>query len=223
MLFSMGTLNYQDPRDSRRERKGLLREWFGPSKDEVWKQLADGIGANFVNKTFWKGSKVVAQVAPWEFTLDTYDVPAGEATQTNTRMRAPFVNADGFYFKIYRASIFTNLGKAFGMQDVTIGAADFDEAFVVQSNDETKVRRFLAKPKLRELLMAQPRISIRVKDDEGVFRKVFPDHVDELYFDVSGIVKDIECLENLFHLFAEMLDGLCEIGSAYRDDPGVRL
>jgi hypothetical protein len=106
---------------------------------------------------------------------------------------------------------------------VTIGLADFDEAFVVQSNDETKVRRFLAKPKLRELLMAQPRISIRVKDDEGVFRKVFPDHVDELYFEVCGVAKDIEYLESLFQLFAEMLDGLCEIGSAYRDDPGVRL
>jgi hypothetical protein len=219
----MGTLNYQSPDDARRERKGLLRQWFGPCKDEVWKQLADGIGASFVDRTFWNGSKVVAKAPPWEITLDTYDVSNGETTDTHTRVRAPFVNADGFYFKVYRASLFTNLGKALGMQDVTIGFGDFDEAFVIQTNDESKARRLLAKPRLRELMMSQPRLSICVKDEEGMFRKQFPEHVDELYFDVNGIVKDIDRLEKLFELFAETLDGLCEIGSAYRNDPGVKL
>src|SRR5690242_10323135 len=101
MISRMGTINYQSSDDSRRERKGLLRQWFGPSKDEVWKQLADGIGADFVDRTFWKGSKVVAKVPPWEITLDTFDVGDDHSSSTYTRMRAPFVNADGFYFKIY--------------------------------------------------------------------------------------------------------------------------
>jgi hypothetical protein len=40
---------------------------------------------------------------------------------------------------------------------------------------------------------------------------------------VGGVLKDPERLENALHRFAEVLDGLCEIGSAYRDDPDVRL
>jgi hypothetical protein len=223
MIHRMGTINYQRPDDARRERKGLLREWFGPSKDEVWKQLADGIGAQFVDRTFWKGSKVVAKAPPWEITLDTYDASTSDSSYTYTRMRAPFVNADGFYFKIYRPSIFSNLGKALGMQDVSIGDAAFDDAFIIQTNDERKVRQLLANSRLRALLMAQPRLSVRIKNDDGIFRKVFPEQVDELYFEVAEVVKDFDRLESLFELFAELLDGLCAIGSAYRDDPGVTL
>jgi hypothetical protein len=51
----------------------------------------------------------------------------------------------------------------------------------------------------------------------------FPAGVDEVHFQVPGVIKDIERLENLFYPFTELLDGLCEIGSAYRDDPGVTL
>ena len=39
--------------------------WFGPSKDEVWRQLSQEIGAEFVEGGFWKGSKVQAHVGPW--------------------------------------------------------------------------------------------------------------------------------------------------------------
>ena len=48
--------------------------WFGPSKDEVWRQLCNEIGAEFVEGGFWKGSKVQAHVGPWTVTLDTYTV-----------------------------------------------------------------------------------------------------------------------------------------------------
>ena len=32
--------------------------WFGPSKDEVWRQLSQELGAEFVDGGFWKGNKV---------------------------------------------------------------------------------------------------------------------------------------------------------------------
>ena len=46
--------------------------WFGPSKDEVWRQLSQEIGAEFVEGGFWAstGSKVQAHVGPWIVTLD---------------------------------------------------------------------------------------------------------------------------------------------------------
>ena len=48
--------------------------WFGPSKDEVWRQLSQEIGAEFVEGGFWKGNKVQVHVKPWTITLDTYTV-----------------------------------------------------------------------------------------------------------------------------------------------------
>jgi hypothetical protein len=47
--------------------------------------------------------------------------------------------------------------------------------------------------------------------------------VDELHFQVVGVTKDAERLKALFDLFAAVLDQLCRIGSAYKQEPSVRL
>ena len=75
---------------------------FGPSKDEVWQRLAHEVGADFVGGGFWKGGKVQAHVGPWTITLDTHTVSTGHHHVTYTRMRAPYVNPDGFRFMVYR-------------------------------------------------------------------------------------------------------------------------
>lgn len=76
--------------------------WFGPSRGEVWRRLSNEIGADFVEGGFWKGGKVQAHVGLWTVTLDTYTESGGESSVTYTRMRAPFVNPDGFRFTVYR-------------------------------------------------------------------------------------------------------------------------
>jgi hypothetical protein len=142
---------------------------------------------------------------------------------TFTRMRAPYVNRDGFRFKISRKSVFSGLGKMFGMQDVEIGDPAFDEAFVIQGNDEAKLKALFANEKIRQLLSAQPEVSFEVKDDEGWFGAQFSEGVDELVFQVGSDGKDKERLKTLFDLFAEVLNHLCVIGSAYERDPQVKL
>ena len=123
--------------------------WFGPSKDEVWQQFSQEIGAEFVEGGFWKGNKVQAHVDPWTITLDTYTVNTQHSHVTYTRMRAPYVNPEGFRFTIYRKGFFSDLGKLLGMQDIEVGDPDFDEAFIIKGNDEFKVRDLLANPHIR--------------------------------------------------------------------------
>jgi hypothetical protein len=202
---------------------GMLRNWFGPSKDEVWQQLAGEISADFVDGGFWRGSKVQATVKEWTVTLDTYTVSTGKSTITFTRMRAPYVNKDGFRFKVYRKGFFSDLGKLFGMQDIEVGYPAFDDEFIFQGNDESKLRLLFADPAVRQLIEAQPAISLEVKDDEGWFGAHFPESVDELHFQVVGIIKEIDRLKSLFELFARTLDRLCAIGSAYENDPQIAL
>ena len=72
-------------------------------------------------------------------------------------------------------------------------------------------------------MSSQPNIHLSVKDDEGWFATHFPEGVDELYFCVPGIIKDVDRLKSLYALFAEVLDHLCRIGSAYEDDPRLEL
>ena len=64
-----------------------------------------------------------------------------------------------------------------------------------------------------------------MKDDENRFwsGQNFPPDVDELHFQVTGVIKDVDRLKQLFALFAETLDELCRMGSAYERSPGVTL
>lgn len=203
---------------------GLLRELFGPSRDEVWQQLCQEIGGDFVEGGFWRGGKVEVHHKGWTITLDTYAVTTGHSTHVFTRIRAPFVNRDDFRFTIYRKGIFSGLGKKLGIQDIEVGhSLHFDDNFIIQGNDELKVRELFANPEIRRLLDEQPQIRLEVKDDDGYFRHRFPDGVDELLFQVSGVIKDVDRLRKLFDLFAEVLDELCRTGTAGPEDPGVKL
>jgi len=201
----------------------FLQKLFGPSTQEVWRQLCAEIGAQYVEGGFWKGDKVQATHGPWTITLDTYTVSNGKSSTVYTRMRAPFEDPDGFRFTVYREGIFSAIGKWFGMQDIEIGDEDFDRDFILKSNDGSKLRELLGSSRIRELIGQQPQVYFEVKDDEGFFRSSFPEGVDELYFQVVGIIKDVERLKLLYDLFAETLDQLCRIGSASQNTPNVSL
>lgn len=200
-----------------------LRAWFGPSREDVWRELSDQIGASYVDGGFWKGDKVQARHGEWTITLDTYTVHANNAHVAYTRLRAPYVNPGGFRFVIYRRSVFTGLGRFFGMQDVEVGHPEFDQDFVIKGSNDGHLRNLFSSPRLRELLSRQPGGKLEVKEDEGWFGPSFPDGVDELCFTVRGVVKDLDRLKEMYELFAEALDQLCRIGAAYETAPEVQL
>lgn len=200
---------------------GILRKVFGPSQAEVWQQLCNEIGAEFVKGGLWKGNKVQARVGEWTVTLDTYTVSTGKTYVTFTRIRAPYVNLDGFRFTIYRKNLFSGLGKLFAMQDIEIGDPEFDRDFIIKSNNEIKALALFSNEAIRRLIKNQPSIRLEVKDDEGWFGRSFPEGVDELYFQVTGVIKSVERLKTLYKLFSEVLNHLCRIGSAYEKDPGI--
>lgn len=201
----------------------LLKSIYGPSKDEVWKQLCDKIGGEFIESRAWSGGKVVAKVNDWTVTLDTHRFDTQHDHFFCTRIRAPYVNKDGFRFTIYRKGIFSGIKKLFGMQDIEVGYPEFDEKFIIKGNNEDKVKSLFSNLRIRELIQAQPSIYFEVKDDEGWFSESFPDGVDELYFMVPEEIRDISRLESLYELFSETLNHLCHIGSAYENDPNIDL
>jgi hypothetical protein len=195
----------------------LYRELFGPCRETIWRQLAAQTGASFVDGGFWKGDKVEASHGEWRITLEI--VAYGKAQAT--RLRAPFVNPDGFRFTVYRKQIFSELGKILGMQDVNVGQPDFDRDFIIQGTDEAKLRRLFANARIRELIAAQPQIHFTVKEAPGLFTRdlfaeVPPENVNALEFLIIGVLKEKERLRLLFDLFEE----LCRMGSAYKDAPG---
>ncbi|HKI05455.1 MAG TPA: DUF3137 domain-containing protein [Thermoanaerobaculia bacterium] len=203
---------------------GFFEGVLGPSREEVWKELCARIGADFVEGGFWKGDKVQAHFKNWTITLDTYTVSTGHVHETFTRIRAPFVSHEELRFRIYRKTAFSDMGKMLGMQDIEVGhSAQFDDDFIIQGNDEHKIRALFANQEIRRLIEEQPKIRLELRDDEGLFRTHYPEGVDALYFQVPGVIKDVERLKRLFDLFTEVLEELNRIGSATGEKPGVAL
>jgi HEAT repeat protein len=192
---------------------------FGPTKEEIWQQLSREISAEYVDGDWWWADKVQAHVKDWIITLDTYTVSTGKSSTTYTRLRAPYLNRDGLRFMVYRRGFFTDLGKWLGMvQDIEVGQSDFDRDFVIQGNDASKLKALFANPRVRELIHLQPSIYFHVQDDDGWFGTKFPDGVDELRFQVYGVIKEVPRLKNLFDLFVETLNQLHQMDSASKDD-----
>jgi hypothetical protein len=210
----------------------LLKRVFGPSQKEVWRQLSAEIGAEFIKGGLFKGDKVEATIKNWTVTLDTFTVSTGKSSVTFTRMRAPFTNEEGFRFTIYRKGFFSTVGKFLGMQDVEVGGPkfesleplfglpsyvdpqviesgdpEFDREFIIKGNDEAKIRALFKQLKIRELIQSQPSILLQVKSGKNK-------GADELYFQVTGVIKDLERLKLLFELYEEVLTGLDSPGSA---------
>lgn len=130
---------------------GVLRKLFGPSREEIWRQVSAEIDGRYEER-FLKGPRVDAAHGEWTMTLDNYAVSTGKVVIVFTRMRAPFVNPGGFRFTIYRKGTFSNFAKWLGMQDIEVGYPSFDDAFIIKGNDEAKVREFFSNARLRELI-----------------------------------------------------------------------
>jgi hypothetical protein len=201
----------------------LVNRLFGADREEMWRRLASELDGKFEQGGWFTSDKVQVQYKEWTVTLDAFKRSTGKSAIPFTRIRAPFLNTSGFYFKIYEKSIFSGLGVRLGMQDIQIGDTDFDERYVIQGNDEAMVRTLFQETIIRSLIAAQPDMHLEIKDDEGWFREVFPEGVDELYYEMRGTITDIARLEALFDLFAEMLDRLCSLGIAAPDNPQIEL
>jgi hypothetical protein len=196
----------------------ILERFFGPTREEIWEQLAEEIGGNFYDGGFWLGdSKVRAHVGDWVVTLDTYKNNAGTVF---TRLRAPFVNKDGFVFSLFREGSFED-HHSVDEQDLEVGQADFDQAFVIKSNSVEEVKKLFADEEIRTLLRKQREVFFSASKESGWYSKDFPEGIGELLFLARGKIKNLARLKELYALFGETLDQLCKIGAATHDDPGL--
>ncbi len=196
---------------------------FGTSRKEVWKQLSEEINANYIEGSFFKGPRIEYKHNNWTIYLDTYTVSTGKSSITYTRMRVPFINQKKFLFKVYRKGVFSNIGKALGMQDIEIGYDYFDNDYIIKGNDEILLRRIFQNHNIRDLIEGQSSIVLEIKDNEGRFGPKFNDNESELYFIVTGVIKDKDRLKNLFDLFILVINELEMIGITVNQTPEVNL
>lgn len=201
----------------------ILKKIFGTSYEENWKQFAEEINGQYVEKGILKGNKVEARHKNWTITIDIKDV-GSDAASLFTRFRAPFVSKNNFRFEIYQMSLpFSLLSGIFSSETIKTGYKEIDKDFKVRSNDEKKVREFLSNSEIRQIIVSQSNYHFSIVDDEGFFGTTFPKDVDELYFYTSGVIREVEHMKSIYRLFTESLNQLSQMDLADAKDPQVVL
>jgi hypothetical protein len=75
---------------------------------------------------------------------------------------------------------------------------------------------------IRNLIHFQPNMSLKINLDDSWVTDEFGEGISELIFEVPTVIKNMELLHALYDLFAEILNHLCHIGSAYENDPFLK-
>jgi hypothetical protein len=192
------------------------------TRDKAWRRLSEEIGGEFFEGGFWGVSRVTGLIGRWKIILDTYNVSQDSSFFICIRVRAPFVNRDGFRCTIRRKGLLGNLRRLLGSRDIEVGDDGFDRAFIVEGSDAARVQALLANPVVRVMLQAQPKIYLlEVGGRQSLLEPSPGKGMDELHLLVRDVIVDVERLKGLFDLSAEMLDQMARIGSAEQESAVV--
>lgn len=188
---------------------------FGPPLKEVWQQLAVEVNAEFIKGSLGKSARVEKNYNNWTILLDTYTVNTGKSSVTYTRMRVPYKRENDIQFKLSRKNIFSGIGRMFGMPLIETYDYDFDDEFVLKGNDANVIKEVFQNQNIKDMIKFQKRLILKV----GPYKEKKSITDSELYFQMTGVLKDMDKLKNLFNLFSAMLDELVKNGVSSEEKP----
>jgi len=108
-------------------------DYFKNNKDMVWKEFAEDVEGEFIEKDGFRPSKVIVRNENWNIIFDTYSVSDGRGNTTYTRVRVPFVKKMDFYMDIHEKGIFKLL-KLLILSGKVISKSMFCTPFSINSN-----------------------------------------------------------------------------------------
>jgi hypothetical protein len=181
-----------------------------PKKDEAWSAIAERRAGEITMAR--RGIRSIRFPAGrWAVLLDTYTQSNGQSSQVYTRWRSVYHAMDDFRFRIYRKSIFSGIGKFFGMQDIEVGQPDIDPDWIIKSNSEGRIQSLMSQREIVVSLGTLRSGRLQVKPLRG--RHKAPDRM-LLELAVSGILRDADRLDAGCDLMHSMLDRMARLGSA---------
>ena len=195
-----------------------------PRHDDVLTRFAAEVGGRFLNGhelfDLRKPPQVSVYVKPWNIIFDTHEVsgPGGWGT-SYTRVRASYISNDAFEFKIYCPGFFS---KLVAIEALGTGHPEFDRTFAIQPHDDPKTRTVIENANIRRSLQ-----SLLMSGNDPVLKTEITvgwcHGYQTLCYEEGAIINDVGRLKTILELFNEMLNHLCRIGSATKDDPHCML
>lgn len=176
--------------------------------EQVWKEIQEFFKAQSLpfqlGKSLQHNSNEVSLVidvdpgggfeSGFEFTSLSADLPV-QFTSFKTRMQG-----NNFKFSIHRQHMLHGIAKFLGMEDVATGFKDFDDAFIIKTNNPALFKKIFSNEETRKCLQQHPDISLQFTEGD---HENDPSTL-EMIIDVA--VTDMQQLKNLYNCFGNILD-----------------
>lgn len=182
-------------------RQGYQKKQLLLDRRDVWKEVARKLDGDFKpgSDELWAGQ--VGSGASLEVTVDGVTVLVRLSTRTSgsdtssiyTTLQAKATAPSGMSLKIYAETFFSKIGRAVGLQDVQIGDAAFDDAFMVKANDEVFARAWL-NATVRKRMLNASNFEFRLKGGR-------------VEVEAPGFIDDPVALEKVIRAVAAFADG----------------
>ena len=128
----------------------------------AWDEAARRLDMGIVPGSAFRNPEILGEVDDISVKVDTFTRRSGNNSQTFTRYRVRYPSA-GVDFELRKQTAFSAVTKFFGAQDVEIGDPDFDEIFVIKSDDPRRVATVITptrRTSILQLILAYPGIRI---------------------------------------------------------------
>ena len=199
-------------------------------KKKIWKLLADRIGGSFIEGKSWRDERVVLNYKQSSsIILNTRLNGGGKRHQYyETKVQCSFISTNQFKLKIFHENAFTHAGKVFGINDIELDNAKFDNEFYIKSNQRETAIEFLNKDSLQKIYLAATKnldlmVTIEIKDSNSFFSlESNPPNSFLISIEKRGEETDVERLVSWFDLCKATLDRLIEIGEAEDESPDIQ-
>ena len=169
------------------------------SVDQLWQEVISDFEADPDPLDY----HVVLEQQERRTILDIYNNHAvGFEALAFTTFSAYLFGRNNFRFAIYNQGFKDELSKFFGMQDVILGFKDFDEKFIIKTNDETKAALIFANTQIRDTFLKTPELSFGIVEytlEEGDGKAPF------LELKIEKAITDPIQLREIYNAFFNVL------------------
>lgn len=189
--------------------KEIYNAAFGKNYEPIWREFAKE-----KNGTYLQGGedKVAVVCKNHTILLDHYvhytTVGSNTYQKEYTRGIVEFRSPDKLKLRLTSQDLVDNIGKLFGAQDILVGDKQFDKQFMIKGNDEYKIQLLFSDHSIKKLLSELKVVRLEITDGEGLFDEKVQEGNSMLYFLSEEKVKNVQQLNKIYQLFAELLDAL---------------
>lgn len=176
------------------------------NKKISWYDFALLTNGKYIEEIAWHSDKTEIEYLDFKITFDSPKIWSEEYSKRMTRVIVPYVSDQDFSFKIRKTNVIRSVAKLLGGQDVEIGFDDFDQKFIIKSNQEDKLKTIFRNNLIRDILLNQKKFYLEISKFEGVWGEKLPKNEFELSFYVDGKIQDPERLKTILTLFKELIN-----------------